>query len=1146
MLSRMIILMILCSLPVFAHAQLPLQPAVIVDNSVDGPNALRLADLNRDGKLDVVIAAGPDGTGGSISYRPFNPSTSDWDAAVIIDSSFPFALDLAVGDLDRDGDLDVVAVSASGDELAWWENSAGNGSAWIGRTILSGSVMDGAAGVEIGDIDGDGDPDLVVAVGNGDAVRWVQNDGDPSNGGWSPFIINAIPFDDPVGLALVDLNRDGKLDVVASGDDGNEIAWWANDGSPADGVGGDGTSWTFNSVAIGFNRARDVVAGDFDLDGDIDLAAAARSDDELAWWENTAGDGSSWVKRSIGTLDGAERLQALDLDFDGDLDVFASGSDGGEVAWWERTPGGWTRHDIDNAVADAGGLRAGDVDADGDVDLVYASVSLDEVLWAQNDPIHRSVSFVETVVSPDFADTAVAADIDQDGVIDIVGGGSLAWWSRHGGSWIRREIDIFAGIPAGALLAVAVADLDQDGDPDIAGTSSGRVFWWENDGTPADGVGGGLGTSWTRYEVSQGHGSQLPSIEIADLDRDGFLDLVVADQIDNEVLWWRNDGSPTDGLGGDGNSWTEGQVNVTTDPRAAIVRDVDRDGDPDVLVITQFGSASSGRINWWLNDGSGSSWTRQIVSNANTALAVDAGDIDRDGDIDVMSGIGGSGGPGNLDLFRQDAPINASHWTFIDNIGLFDDGQLFPTGTVLGDFDLDGDLDTAASVQFNPEVYWWENPSLSGGWPRQSLERAGNTFVRKLRAQEVDGRGPLDLITASGSDGIAVWENRAAQAELIAIDSSPDEFASASSEELLRISARRLGRSGDNPAEIARLRLQFNDQDDNALSASAANAVFSEVALWQDQDDSGTLDPGIDLFIESTSSLPLDSNGEFDFTLPDFSVDIESGFLDYFLVLSTTADADQQGLDAFRLTLLTPRSRMEDAVYDSPLVLLNPEALTTSIILLEPKISNQSPIARPDSFTAVEDIPFSGNVFLDNGNGVDSDPDGDPIEVPSPGTFTAAGIGGSVTIAANGDFDYTPPLNAFGIATFNYTIVDPSSATDSATVTITVTPVNDPPVADDQTVSTNEDMTVLVLSGSDIEGEALIFSIVDGPTIGTLGAITLLTDTTAEVTYTPNIGADGNDSFTFIVNDGTGDSAEATVTIDIDRDRLFADGFESD
>jgi uncharacterized repeat protein (TIGR01451 family) len=209
---------------------------------------------------------------------------------------------------------------------------------------------------------------------------------------------------------------------------------------------------------------------------------------------------------------------------------------------------------------------------------------------------------------------------------------------------------------------------------------------------------------------------------------------------------------------------------------------------------------------------------------------------------------------------------------------------------------------------------------------------------------------------------------------------------------------------------------------------------------------------------------------------------------------------------------------------------------------------NQPPIAQDDAFDLLEDQPLSDNVFADNSNGIDNDPDSDPFQVQSPGTFPAAGIGGSVTTQANGDFSYTPPLNASGVATFDYTIVDPSGATDSATVTITVAPVNDPPtfsaadpaaVLEDagsqsidnwatfDTGAPNESQSVLAYDVSNISAPGLFAA---GPAV----------DANGTLTYTPAADANGSSTFEVTVQDdggtvngGDDTSAPQTFTITV-------------
>jgi hypothetical protein len=917
-----------------ANAQLPLLPPAVADSSLDGPNVLKLADIDRDGDLDMVVAAGTDATGGEVAWRAFDASTGSWGAKVVIDGSFAFALDVAVGDLDRDGDPDVVAVSKSGDEVAWWENVA-DGSTWTPHTVaLGAALVDGPVAVEVADLDLDGDPDLAVALLDSDTLGWFENDGTPANGGWTPHPVSATPVGEPAGLTVADIDGDGDPDLAAAAEDGHRIAWWENDGTPADDSGGDGTSWTYHLVGDEFLGAADVLAADLDRDGDLDLAGVARTDDEIAWWENTNGDATAWAPHSIGALDGPETLSAHDLDHDGDVDLLAASVDDGRVLWWENTGTGWTNHEVTASFPGARTVAAGDIGGDGDLDLVVCSVSQDRIDWFENDPIHRTVSWVEVVVDPDGADAATTADLDQDGDIDVVGGGFLTWWERQPGGWVEHLVDSLPGVPAGSILSAAIGDIDRDGDPDIAATTFNRVYWWESDGTLGDGVGGGLGNSWTRHEVSIGH-IRMTEIAIADIDRDGHPDLVAADLNGDEVRWWRNDGSPADGVGGDGNSWTESLIDgLTESPRSALPRDVDSDGDLDILVTSQTSSNPTvDRVVWWLNNGDGSVWTPRDVGSS-TPLAAAADDVDQDGDIDVVSAIGTGSGPGQLILYGQAPPGDGSNWTLEPTLGSLADGEFFPADLDLADFDLDGDLDAAASVLFNASLYWWENFTSPGAWGRQDIPRVGSDDISWLRAEQADGAGPLDLVGANTSDGIMIWENRAAQAELLATDAAPAELAPASEAVLLWVNARWLGRTGDNLAEIANLALRLVDGNGTPVPDAMADSVFAKFSIWEDLDDSGDLDPVSDQLIAEWDSFTVDGDGRFVLTLPDMPAQIGPNYRDYFLVAETTSNSDLQGLASFRLTLESSRSRMEDAHYDTPLVLLSPEDHTTSQVLL--------------------------------------------------------------------------------------------------------------------------------------------------------------------------------------------------------------------
>ena len=177
---------------------------------------------------------------------------------------------------------------------------------------------------------------------------------------------------------------------------------------------------------------------------------------------------------------------------------------------------------------------------------------------------------------------------------------------------------------------------------------------------------------------------------------------------------------------------------------------------------------------------------------------------------------------------------------------------------------------------------------------------------------------------------------------------------------------------------------------------------------------------------------------------------------------------------------------------------------------------NGAPTADPQSVTTNEDtakaITLTG-----------SDPDNDPL------TFSV--VTGPIHGALSGtapNLTYTPALNYNGADSFTFKVNDGHTDSNTATVSITVTPVNDPPIADAQSVTTNEDTPkAITLTASDVDGDTLTFSVVTGPTHGALSG------TAPNLTYTPAANYNGADSFTFKANDGTVDSNIATVSITV-------------
>lgn len=186
--------------------------------------------------------------------------------------------------------------------------------------------------------------------------------------------------------------------------------------------------------------------------------------------------------------------------------------------------------------------------------------------------------------------------------------------------------------------------------------------------------------------------------------------------------------------------------------------------------------------------------------------------------------------------------------------------------------------------------------------------------------------------------------------------------------------------------------------------------------------------------------------------------------------------------------------------------------------------SSSTLVAQSSSVTTIEDTPVSDTlVATDSVAGKTL-----TYSIISNGLIGTATLTNSTT----GAFTYTPNPNANGTDAFTYRASDGSSDSNAATVTVNITAVDDdPPVAQPGTLTTAEDMEVnATLNASDPDGNDLSYSIV---TNGSKG-VAVITDTaTGAFTYTPNLNNNGSDIFTFTVNDGTTDSNEAIMAVEI-------------
>jgi len=352
------------------------------------------------------------------------------------------------------------------------------------------------------------------------------------------------------------------------------------------------------------------------------------------------------------------RIAAADFDGDLDLDIVSVAFDGGDVAWWENdgTGGGWTPHAIATGFNGGDGVEARDLDHDGDVDVAAAAELVNQVVWWAND-------------------------------------GSGDGWEQH-------VVDESIGGP----FSVCAADFDGDGDEDLCGNAyaAGWIVWWEN----VDGA----GASWTRHILDDAFTEAFWTVT-ADMNADGWPDVIGCSYALNDVCWWENDGS--------GAAWTKHFVDDSfAHPLTVRVADLDGDGDLDVLSTND-----RGRIAWWQNDGAAGGWTKySLDEQLNLPFALRAADLDEDGDLDVVA----NERFGNRVMWYENANGGAMIWLkhMVDVI------CNMPNDVLAADLNGDGDLDIAASMTYDYSVNWYESTDgfcAAGTLESSILDTGGGT-----------------------------------------------------------------------------------------------------------------------------------------------------------------------------------------------------------------------------------------------------------------------------------------------------------------------------------------------------------------------------------------------------------------------------------
>jgi hypothetical protein len=579
---------------------------------------------------------------------------------------------------------------------------------------------------------------------------------------------------DPAGVVVADFNRDGTDDIAVTNSQAGTVAVALGSGN-----GLISERREFGLDALSAPTA--LVSGDFDRDGRPDLAILARESVDtgegpelfervvILEGHRTAGydalgpaaeDFTLGAIVTIGSGYFPTDIVTADLDNDGDLDLAVSTQGGDDVQVIFGNGDGTFDAPVQRTIAagfDSSALVAAHLDRDAYLDLAVTSGSDGRVAillgHAENITSFEAPSFV-TVAAGASLSCIAAARIDRQEVVDLVVGdrtGSRVVVLRGQGSgsgtpgydvWNEQSLPT----PPNAITA---ADIDRDGLPDVLVATNGVG---EGDpGVLQVCLGQANATIGAPMPFSTG-GIAPVALALADLDRNGSLDVVLAHAAENSfgTLLGTSRVRP-----GTTSYYTPGSANLQAYParNTLVITDITRDGRPDVVVAERFGSAIEVLLG---GDGKEFSPSRRFATQqfGGEALSLVAGDFNGDANTDVIVGFSfGStfGVFAGTDTDPVLAPV-----TGIPTNTTFGTPNVVPRDMAVGDVDRDGKLDLVlVNPNLNALYVTRGNGDLTFA-PATSLPTA-LTRLEVVALGDLDNDGDLDIVAMKEGGEIRAW-----------------------------------------------------------------------------------------------------------------------------------------------------------------------------------------------------------------------------------------------------------------------------------------------------------------------------------------------------------------------------------------------------
>ncbi len=695
---------------------LPLLAAVFL--SFSGPAFLFPADCNSNGiDDDREIAEGkspdcnangiPDGCDANpaFAFHTFTALPPGYDRRAI------GAWDIAVADFSGDGLPDAAILAITG--LIVMIN-AGDGTFTDAGPIPIGS---GAYSIDAGDLDGDRDIDLAIANPSTapdylPGIRVLLNQGNGAFGNPRPV----MPWCCTIFITLGDLDGQKGPDLLSLDYLEKKVFVQLNRG---DGAFTERTGYPLGEGAIA------AALGDFDGDGDLDVAAGGRQAENNLMVLLNQGDGTLVLAKSTSTFS-VFSLAAADFDQDGRIDLAAGDLNvGGGVAVFRNF--GWATLVLDRLYPLEGpvpSIAAADLDRDGFPDLALSNPDLLSAAVLRNrgdgtlqDPLNFATG--------GFTRPVKAADVDGDGDLDLIAGlqaeGLISILHNRGDGVLQSPWTIGSGgIPA----AFAPGDFDGDGDLDFAACTS---YSYESFLHVYENLAGFRFEEKQILKLGEGIFNRLAA---GDFDGDGDLDLLgLGPESDGRAALIPNNGNAT--------FKPPKELFSAYYATSMLAQDLNGDGDLDLALSFANGYFKKGHILAYENQGAGAFIPGDKFYVGFLPAAIAAADLDGDGKKDLASA--------NENSHSVSLLFNRGDGSFSTQIEIpLGKG---PAAVLAADLDGDEDLDLAAANSLSDSLFLL----LNGGGGRfgEPVNLPAGKSPRSIAAADFDGDELLDLAAAN-------------------------------------------------------------------------------------------------------------------------------------------------------------------------------------------------------------------------------------------------------------------------------------------------------------------------------------------------------------------------------------------------------------